>query len=86
MKSSKRETQLKAVYDAFHEQPRTMKEVFVKTGVVREFVCWYCRDLRLNSKLFFIRKRRCSITNELVNEYSTNEDFKPPQSQLQLFD
>ena len=85
MKLDNRETQLRAVYNAFYEEPRTMKEVFIHTGVLREFVCWYCRELRLNNSLFFVKKRRCTITNQLVNEYSTNEDFKPIQSQLELF-
>ena len=64
-----------------------MKEVFVEIGVLREFVCWYCRELRLSGKLYFIKKRRCSITNRYVKEFTTNEIFlqKFP-TQLNLFE
>jgi len=80
------DTQLKAVYNAFFEKPRTMKEVFVCTGVVREFVCWYCRELRLSGRLFFIKKRKCSITGEWVKEFTTNEKFVPEfPKQLKMF-
>jgi hypothetical protein len=81
-----KDTQLRAVFNAFYEQPRTMKEVFVCTGVLREFVCWYCRELRLSGRLHFIKKRKCSITGEWVKEYTTNEKFIPEYpKQLKLF-
>lgn len=80
-------TQLNAVFNAFFEQPRTMKEVYVHTGVLREFVCWYCRELRLSGRLHFIKKRKCSITGQWVNEYTTNEKLVPEfPKQLQLFE
>lgn len=81
-----KDTQLKAVYNAFFEKPRTMKEVFVCTGVLREFVCWYCRELRLSGRLYFIKKRKCSITGEWVKEFTTNEKFVPEfPKQLKMF-
>jgi len=80
-------TQLKAVYNAFFEQPSTMKEVFMRTGVLREFVCWYCRELRLSGRLYFIKKRKCSITGEWVKEFTTNEKFIPAlPKQLEIFE
>lgn len=85
-KRQREDTQLKAVYNAFYEQPRTMKEVFVLTGVLREFVCWYCRTLRRSEHLYFIKKRRCTITGRIVKEFTTNEDFVPEYpKQLNLF-
>jgi len=78
-------TQLKLVYDAFYDKPRTMKEVFVLTGVLREFVCWHCRALREENRLFFIRKRRCTITGENVNEYTSDPSKAPVDNQLNLF-
>ena len=81
-----KDTQLVAVYNALFEKPRTMKEVYVRTGVLREFVCWYCRELRLNSRLYLVGKRRCTITGQIVNEYTTNELFVPEfPKQLSLF-
>lgn len=82
-----KDTQLAQVYKAFYEQPRTMKEVFVETGVLREFVCWYCRELRLSGRLHFLRKRRCTITGHWVCEYTTNEKLFPKlPKQLSLFE
>ena len=79
-------SELKAVYKAFFEKPRTMKEVTIVTGIVRESICWYCKELRESSRLFFLRKRRCTITKELVNEYTTNPDLVEDDNQLDLFD
>lgn len=57
------------------------------SGVLREFVCWYCRELRLSGRLHFIKKRKCSITGQWVNEYTTNEKLVPEfPKQLQLFE
>ena len=82
-----KDTDLARVYKAFYEQPRTMKEVFVCTGVLREFVCWYCRELRLSGRLQFLRKRKCSITRRWVCEYTTNEKLFPKvPKQLSLFE
>ena len=79
-------TQLEAVYKAFYEKPLTMKEVFVQTGVLREFICWYCRELRQTGQLYFIRKRKCTITGRIVKEFTTNEKFVPEfPKQLTLF-
>ena len=86
-KRQAQDTQLQAVYKTLYEQPRTMKEVFATTGVLREFVCWYCRELRLSGKLYFVKKRKCSITGMLVKEFTTNEKFLPEfPKQLNLFD
>ena len=82
-----KDTQLELVYKALHNKPLTMKEVYTQTGVLREFVCWYCRELRLSGKLYFVKKRRCSITKRYVKEFTTNETFLPEfPKQLSLFD
>lgn len=81
-----KDKQLEAVYNAFHQQPLTMKEVYVRTGVLREFVCWYCRTLRKSGQLYFIKIRKCSITGRYVKEFTTNEAFVPEfPKQLKLF-
>jgi hypothetical protein len=81
-----KDTQLQKVYKAFYEQPRTMKEVFVCTGVLREFICWHCRELKLLGKLYFIKRRRCNITGKWAKEFTTNEEFLPEfPKQLKIF-
>ncbi len=61
-----REAELKKVYNILFQQPLTMKEAFVKTGVLRENICWHIRELRLSNRVFFVRKRSCSITKRCV--------------------
>jgi hypothetical protein len=79
-------TQIKVVFKAFYEKPRTMKEVFIHTGILREFVCWHCRELRLSGHLHFLKKRKCTITGEWVKEFTTNEKFIPEfPKQLKMF-
>jgi hypothetical protein len=77
--------QLSRVFDAFYEQPRTMKETDIATGVMRENICWYCRTLRKENKLFPIRKRYCKVTNHRAFEYTTNPSLVPENLQLSLF-
>jgi hypothetical protein len=85
-KTQDEDTQLQVVFRAFYEKPRTMKEVFNRTGILREFICWYCRQLRNTGRLYFIKKRKCSITGEWVKEFTTNEKFVPEcTKQYKLF-
>lgn len=77
--------QLAKVYNAFFEQPKTMKEVDLEVGVMRENICWYCRTLRKQERLFAIRKRICGITKHRATEWTTNPELVPPPIQLNLF-
>ena len=80
-------TQLHKVYDTFFSSPKTMKEADVATGVMRENICWYCRALRQQTRLFPIRKRYCKVTRHLAIEWTTNPDLIPKQDiQLNLWD
>ncbi|HAQ19235.1 MAG TPA: hypothetical protein DCR40_08390 [Prolixibacteraceae bacterium] len=82
------DTQLIRVYDAFYESPKTMKEVDKSIGVMRESICWFCRTLRKEEKLYPIRKRICTVTKHRATEYTTNTAFAPARQviQLTLFD
>ena len=85
-KDTDKKTQLEQVYQAFYSSPKTMKEVTVLTGVLREFVCWRCRDLRLAKQLFFTKIRRCTVTGQMVKEWTTDPTKAPDLSnQLTLF-
>lgn len=80
-----RETQLVEVYKAFYHVPMTMKECEVVTGVDRANICRYCGTLRKTNKVYKIRQRLCTETNDTAWELTTNPDLAPPQSQLTLF-
>ena len=84
-KDTSNNTQLKRVYEAFFHSPKTMKEVDIEIGVMRENICWLCRELRMQNYLFAVCIRRCKVTKRNVIAWSTNSEFKPIDKQLKLF-
>jgi hypothetical protein len=79
-------TDLKIVYESFCQEPKTMKEVFKDTGVIRESICRHCSTLRDIGKLFNVGKRRCSVTKRIVKIWSTNpSEAMLNTDQLDLF-
>jgi len=84
---TKFQNQLQRVYQSFFDQPQTMKEVDVSTGIMRENVCRHCKVLRESNRLAPVKKRRCTITGyPYVTEWTSNPDLMPPDLQLSLFD
>ena len=79
------QVQLKTVYQSFFEKPQTMKEVDVSTGIMRENICWHCRELRKKEQLFPIKKRYCRVTKHRATEWTTNPELIPISPQLNLF-
>jgi len=80
--------QLKKVFDAFYEQPRTMLEVAKETNVMRSNICWYVREWRKSDKIGALKKRKCSISGYLyVYELTTNPRLfdEVDKDQLSLF-
>lgn len=84
-KYNKRLAQMKAVFSAFFNEPSTMKMVDVKTGVMRENICWYCRDFRKKEVLKVVKKGICPITKHSAIYWSTNPEHFPVDNQLKLF-
>jgi predicted transcriptional regulator len=78
--------QLRLVYNQFYKQPMTMKECDRAIGIMRENICWYCRELRKHNRLFMIGKKICSVTNHRANIYTTNPTMIPQQQHQTLFD
>lgn len=83
-KDSKLTDQFTRVYDAFFDEPRTMKEADKLTGVMRENICWYCRTLRKQNALYPIRKRYCKVTKHWATEFTTDPAKVPNNPQLKL--
>lgn len=70
--------QLARVFNSFFESPKTMKEVDVETGIMRENICRYVRTFRKENRIVLVGYRRCKITGcGRVGIYSTNPDFFP---------
>ena len=80
------QAQLNKVYQAFMEKPRTMKEVDICTGVMRENVCRYVNTLLSQKRIAVRRKRKCNVTGyPYVNEYTGDPALFPKTDQLQMF-
>ena len=78
--------QLKKVYEAFLEKPRTMKEADACTGIMRENICRHVSTLLEQGKIAVIRRRKCGVTGfPYVNEYTSDETLFPKSNQTKLF-
>lgn len=77
--------QLIRVYKAFSEKPMTMKEADVCTGIMRENICWYVKELLEQGLIAVLRKRKCTVTGyPYVNEYTGNPDLFNHSNQLKM--
>ena len=74
--------QRKRVYLAFLNEPLTMLEASLLTGVRRANICWYVDFLIDNDRIALIRKRKCSISGYFASEYTANRDLFPEDNQL----
>ncbi len=78
--------QLSIVRDIFFDEPCTMKEADILTGIMRESICWYCRSMRKQNSLYPIGKRFCRVTKHKATVYTTDPAKAINNSpQLKLF-
>jgi len=84
-KGNKYYTQYLRTYKVFYQNPCTMKELEIKTGIDRANICRYVGKMRKLDIISVYKKAYCSITKRLVNQYTTNPDLKPLSNQLTLF-
>jgi hypothetical protein len=77
--------QFQKVFNEYYKQPFTMKMVSVQCNIDRANICWYNRDLRRLERIKAVRKGICPITHRKATYWTTNPDFFPKPSQLNLF-
>jgi hypothetical protein len=78
--------QLKSIYNAFYEYPKTMKEVDAETNIMRENICRYVNTLRNENSISLVGYRKCKITgHNKVGIYTTDPKLFPKSNQLELF-
>ena len=78
--------QLKSIYNAFYEYPKTMKEVDAETNIMRENICRHVSTLRNENRISLVGYRKCKVTGfNKVGIYSTNPELFPKSNQLELF-
>ena len=80
-------TQYLLTYNSFFQQPQSMKELSVTSGIDRANLCRYVRTMRLLKAIAVYKRSHCSITKRLVNKYTTNPDLFPNYSpQIKMFE
>lgn len=85
MNSQTRRNQVRKVFEAFREAPKTMKMVSVETGIQRANICWYIRDFRQQNKVALVKEDRCSITKHPAQYLTTDPDkVEAIHNQLEL--
>lgn len=73
-----KDKQINRVFHAFYQRAMTTMEVSHQTNINRANICRYVASLRNESRIFFIRKRRCTVTQfPNVSEFTTNKDLFP---------
>ena len=77
--------ELQRVKEYLQKQPATATETAVAMGIYRPSLCRRKRTLEKSGNLKQIKRIRCSITNCIAWQLTTNPALFPPQSQLNLF-
>ena len=77
--------QLKSIFTAFFEYPKTMKEVDAETHIMRENICRHVSTLKKENRIMFVSYRKCKLTgHNKVGTYTTNPELFPKSNQLEL--
>ena len=85
-KGKKRPTQPQIVFAEFLRMPQTMKEVSVRTGIMRENICRIVASLRKADAIESYSIGICPITkHRKVNKWTTNRVMFRKSKQLKIF-
>ena len=79
-------TQLKKVFKAFQETPKTRLQVADECGILRGNVCYYVRDLKRRKQIAVIKTGKDPKTRHKAEFLSTDPDLFPPELQRELFE
>lgn len=79
-------SQLRAVFQELRNEPQTMLQVSVKTGILRANICRYIRTLRKRKKVAVTKISKCPITKHKAQFFTTNKALFPSMSQTDLFE
>ena len=79
------EAQMKIVFKAFYERPKTMLMVSNETGILRANICRYVAKWRKFNRIESVKTDYCKITKHLADYLTTNPDLFPKSNQLKTF-
>lgn len=68
--------QMKRVYKAFSERPKTMLMVSVETGILRANICRYISEWKKENRIEVVRKGLCPITKHRAGFYYTGKEVQ----------
>lgn len=74
-KDSHYKAQMKKVFKAFYEQPKTMLMVDRETGVNRANICRYVAMMRKENRITLVREGICKISKHRAGYLTTNPKF-----------
>ncbi len=86
MDSKTYQSQIKRVFKAFKEKPKTRLQVAQECGILRGNVCYFVRDLKKRKQIAVIRTGKDPITRHKSEFLSTDPDLFPPEMQKELFE
>lgn len=66
------QAQMKVVFRAFSERPKTMLMVTVETGVLRANICRYVAEWRKENRIDEVKKGLCPISKHRAGFLTTN--------------
>lgn len=76
-KDNKYQVQMKRVFKAFQERPKTMLMVSIETGILRANICRYVAKWQRTGQIMKVRKGLCFVSNCSAGFYTTNSDLFP---------
>jgi hypothetical protein len=85
MKDSTKKIQTKRTFDAFREQPKTMLEVAVETGILRGNICRYVAHFRKHGKIVEVKTGACPVSHHSAAFFSSDPKYFKAESQSELF-
>lgn len=66
-------TQLIATELFFSDEPKTMLQVAVQSGIERAGICWYVSKLRKADRIHLVKTALCPISRHRAGFYTTDE-------------
>jgi hypothetical protein len=80
------EAQMKRVFAAFYQQPKTMLMVEVETGIMRPNICRYVAKWKKQNCIKIVSLSICPISRRAgVQRLTTNPEVFPKSNQIQMF-
>jgi|AntRauTorcE11897_2_1112592.scaffolds.fasta_scaffold00064_38 hypothetical protein len=86
MDSKTYQTQLRRVFLAFKEKPKTRLQVANECNILRGNVCYFVRDLKRRKQIAVIKTGKDPITKHKAEFLSTDKDLFPPEMQTKMFE